>query len=58
MNLKSIFSFIAKLGGLAVTAFGVQAHSWEDMTVGAAGAAAIHWIDSTWNSVKGEQPQP
>ena len=58
MNFQSIFAFIAKLGGLALTAYGVNVNNLKDMTVGAAFAAIIHGLDSIWNSPKGTPPTP
>ena len=55
-SLSQLFSFVAKFGGAGLAAYGVQINSIKDMTVGAAFAAIIHFIDSTWNSPKGVPP--
>jgi hypothetical protein len=56
--VNKLFVILSKLGGLALAVYGVQIHSISDMSVGAAGAALIHFIDSTWNSPKGTPPTP
>ena len=56
MTWNKVFAVLSKLGGLALVAFGAEINSVKDMTVGAAGTALVHWIDSVWNSPKGTPP--
>lgn len=52
-NLASLL----KLGGVVLTAYGVNVNSYKEMTLGAAATAVIHLIDSVFNSPPKTQPK-
>lgn len=58
ISFSKVFSLLAKLGGVGLAAYGTDVHSVENMTVGAAVAVAVHFIDSVFNSPKGDHPTP
>lgn len=55
-DLERLFAVASKLGGLALAAYGAQVNNIKTMTVGAAVAAVVHFIDSIFNSPKGTSP--
>lgn len=57
-SLSALFSVVSKLGGAAIAAYGINVHSISTMTIGAAYAAAVHLVDSIWNSPSDQHPAP
>jgi len=55
-TLDKLFALASKLGALGYGAYGADINNVKKMTVGAALAAFIHFVDSVWNSPAGKPP--